>query len=188
MYYIYITALPLFLLSSTILPLKRKTSVSLLLLYTYTQIRIYALYISIYNIYINIILLSPFCIACVCKFFGLAVWYSIVKRRIHTWGRPILPLSAVINCSSGEGLWDFPRPPCDVSWCCHCSSLGRQPCCWYFMGVASHYRNNLTGEFLTFWLLQSSYPLFNAVPWALGGTLGVMVYIYLCILNSCNFL
>lgn len=84
MYYIYITALPLFLLSSTILPLKHKTSVSLLLLYTYTQIQIYALYISIYNIYINIILLSPFCIACVCKFFGLAVWYSIVKRRIHT--------------------------------------------------------------------------------------------------------
>lgn len=43
--YIYITALPLFLLCFTILPLKCKTSFSLLLLYTYTQIQIYALYI-----------------------------------------------------------------------------------------------------------------------------------------------
>lgn len=45
--YIYITALPLFLLCFTILPFKCKTSFSLLLLYTYTQIQIqiYALYI-----------------------------------------------------------------------------------------------------------------------------------------------
>lgn len=28
-----------------------------------------------YNMYINIILLSPFRIACVYMFFGLAVWY-----------------------------------------------------------------------------------------------------------------